>query len=379
VNVVTELPGFDTGLGETGPQSLAMPLAEIIRLGAVDTEFYGKVFFPKTFRQSSPPFARDLWGPLEDPAARFVNLVCFRGSSKTTRLRVFSSKRIAYGISKTVLYVGASEAHAIASVQWIRNQVDRNALWSQTFGLRRGRKWEETQIMIEQWLPNAKGEPELKNSVWVLAAGITGSIRGINFDDYRPDTIIIDDPQTDETAATETQREKISDLILGAVANSLAPVVDEPNAKLAMAITPQQVDDISQQALRDTQWTSRVFPCWTKETIDLPLSLQLSSWEERFPTATLREQKINAIGRNKLSIFMRELECQSDLQRIIHIQRAMDYNSPDWNPAACWYPRCTWYRPSAAPESEADLFGSPNQGHGSPLRVGIVGGQVPFA
>lgn len=309
----TIMPGHDTGLGETGPSAagLQVTLPELVKLGAVDTEFYAKTFFPKTFRQASPPFARDMWGPLEDPDARFVNLVCFRGSSKTTRLRVFTSKRIAYGISKTVLYVGASEAHAIASVQWIRNQVDRNKLWAQAFGLRRGRKWEETQIVIEQYVRDPRTKRDvLVNSVWVLAAGITGSIRGINFDDYRPDTIVIDDPQTDESAATEVQREKITDLVLGAIANSLAPVADEPNAKLAMAITPQQTNDISQQAIRDTQWVSRVFPCWTRETLESDIYEQKSAWEERFPTVTLREQKQNAIARNKLSIFTREMECR---------------------------------------------------------------------
>ena len=275
---------------------------ELLKLCAVDSELYAQTFFPKTFRQESPPFAKAVWEPLENPDARLVNLILFRGASKTTRLRTFASKRIAYGTSRTILYIGASERDAIRSVQWIRTQVERNAAWAGTFGLAPGRKWEETQIEIEH-----KG---FGHTVWVLAAGITGSLRGINFDDYRPDLIIIDDPQTDETAATEEQREKIADLILGAVKNSLAPATEEPNAKLAMAITPQHPSDVSQQALKDSQWTSRVFPCWTKETIDLSVDEQLSAWEERFPTFQLRADKRAAIQRNKLSIFTRELECR---------------------------------------------------------------------
>ena len=144
----------------------------------------------------------------------------------------------------------------------------------------------------------------------MLAAGITGSLRGINFDDYRPDLIIVDDPMTDETAATEEQRNKITDLILGAVKNSLAPVTDEPNAKLAMASTPQHKDDVSQQALKDTQWVSRVFPCWTEATLHLSTHLQESSWPSRFPTPALRADKEAFLKRNKLSIFMREQECR---------------------------------------------------------------------
>ena len=275
---------------------------ELVKLCAIDSELYAHSFFPKTFRQQSPPFARALWEPLENPNERLVSLICFRGSSKTTRLRCFASKRIAYGTSRTILYIGASERDAIRSVQWLRTQVERNQFWAQTFALKPGRKWEETQIEIEHGT--------FGHTIWVLAAGITGSLRGINFDDYRPDLIVVDDPQTDETAATEEQRNKVSDLILGAVKNSLAPASEEPNAKLAMAITPQHRDDVSQQALKDLQWTSRVFPCWTKETFDLPVEQQVSSWEIRFPTLQLRADKRAAVQRNKLSIFVREMECR---------------------------------------------------------------------
>ena len=144
-----------------------------------------------------------------------------------------------------------------------------------------------------------------------LAAGITGSFRGINFDDYRPDLIIVDDPQTDETAATLEQRNKVADLILGAVKNCLAPsdggterqTRDGDNAHSILRI-------LSQQALQDQQWTSKVFPCWTKETLDLPVAQQLSSWEEQFPTVTLQNDKLAALQRNKLSIFSWEMECR---------------------------------------------------------------------
>ena len=284
------------------PAANGVPRDELVKLCATNTELYARTFFPNAFRSPSPGFAKAIWEPLEDPSIRLVNLICFRGSSKTTRLRTFASKRIAYGISRTVLYIGASERDAIRSIQWLRTQVERNALWSQCFGLVPGRKWEETQLEIRHTV--------FDHTIWCLAAGITGSLRGINFDDYRPDLIIVDDPQTDEMAATLEQREKVTDLMLGAVKNSLAPISEEPNAKLAMAITPQHPQDISQQALLDSQWTSRVFPCWTKETFDLPMEQQMSSWEEQYPTLTLRAEKRAALQRNKLSIFSREMECR---------------------------------------------------------------------
>lgn len=275
---------------------------ELVKLGAVDTEFYAQTFFPKTFRQRSPQFGLDTWAALENPDIRLLNLMLFRGSGKTTRLRTFASKRIAYGTSRTILYIGASESKAIASVAWLRNNVERNALWRETFGLAPGRKWEETQIEIRHKV--------FGHSIWVQAAGATGSLRGLNFEDYRPDLIIVDDPVKDEEALSAEQNRKLSDLILSAVKNSLAPVIDEPNAKLVMACTPQQPGDPTQEALADTQWHSLVFPCWTPETVDLPVDEQFSAWEERFPTAGLREDKLSSMRRNRLSLFTREMECR---------------------------------------------------------------------
>lgn len=295
---------LDPALAEDslGVDSQNVDLDELVKLCAIDSELFGKVFFPGTFRQKSPAFAKDQWEPLENPRKRLVCMVIFRGGRKTTTLRTFAAKRISYGISRTILWVGVSEADAFRSVSWLKNRIERNHLWRQTFSLEKGRKWEESQIEIVH--------RQFGHTVNVLGAGITGSLRGINFDDYRPDLIIIDDPQTDETAATATQREKTADLILGAVKNSLAPITDEPNAKLVMAITPQHVEDISQQALKDPQWHSVVFPCWTKETLYLSGQDQESSWPERFTTAELRADKEAAIRRNKLSIFSREMECQ---------------------------------------------------------------------
>ena len=286
----------------TQPPQSQISLTELVKLCAVDTELFGRTFFPRTFRQTSPPFARQMWEPFDNPASRLVNTIAFRGSSKTTRLRVFGAKRISYGVSRTILWVGASQPDAIRSVTWLRNQVERNAPWAGAFNLRPGKKWEETQIEIEHGT--------FGHTIWVLGAGITGSLRGINFDDYRPDLIVLDDPQTDETAATEDQREKLADLILGAVRNSLAPASEEPNAKMVMNITPQHKDDVSQRAANDPQWTTQVYPCWTKETLLLPVEKQESSWPARFPSETLRKEKMDAVRVNKLSIFTREMECR---------------------------------------------------------------------
>lgn len=277
-----------------------LSLADAVKLGAVNDEVYCRTFFPRTFRQSSPPFQRDLWADLNDPNTRYINEQIFRGGGKTTLARAFTSKRVAYGVSKTILYVGKSEGAAARSGKWLRRQVERNKLWSGAFGLRAGSPWTDTEFVIEH---NTLGE-----SIYCLYVGITGNIRGINFDDWRPDLIVCDDILDDENCATEEQRRKVAQLVHGALRRSLAPVVDEPNAKMAMLVTPQHRDDVSMTAKKDPLWKTHTVGCWTPETDHLDVAHQESVWPERFPTPTLRAEKLAAVKTNTLSDFVREME-----------------------------------------------------------------------
>jgi hypothetical protein len=288
-----------------------VPLGELVKLAAVDNDLFARTFFASTVRQRSPLFHFEMDARLDDPKRRKVQMQCFRGSAKTTKLRLFTAKRIAYGISKTVLYIGASESKASQSIMWLRSKIEpqmnaagvkQRPLFSQAFDLS-FEKSTETELKVKH---GVTGE-----TCWILGVGITGdSIRGINFDDYRPDLIILDDVVTDENAAGAEQREKISDLVLGAVLNSLAPVSEAPNAKIVMLQTPLHSDDVSARAARSPDWNTATFGCWTRATENFPTEHQESIWPERYPTRELRKQKAEAIAINKLSVFLREMECK---------------------------------------------------------------------
>lgn len=277
-----------------------LTLAEAVKLGAVDNEIYARTFFPNTFRQPSPPFQKEIWNDLDSPAVRYSNQRIFRGGAKTTIARVFSSKRIAYGVSRTILYVGASEGAAARSGAWLRNAVERNKLWAGTFNLTPGRRWTDTEFEISHGTLNA--------TIWALFVGITGNVRGINFDDYRPDLIVLDDILTDENCATLEQREKVSNLVHGALKKGLAPPVDDPNAKMVMLATPQHREDVSSIAKLDPTWKTLEFGCWTDQTRDFEVTRQVSRWPERLPTEDLRKEKLAAVEINRLSTFSREME-----------------------------------------------------------------------
>jgi len=322
--------------------STSISSAELVDLCAVDDDLFARTFFPQAMRQPTPRMHEAVDKELNNPQTRLLNLLLPRDFAKTTKLRIFTAKRIAYGISRTILYIASSEIKATQNIQWLKSRIEpklgadgtRTApMFASLFGLAKGEKWSETELKINHRL---FGQP-----IWVRGVGITSeSIRGINFDDYRPDLIVLDDILTDENGASPEQREKINQLVISAVKNSLAPPADAPNAKMVMANTPQDGDDVTARAAASTEWRTVRFSCWTPETEDAPVELQESAWPERHTTDSLRKEKRAAAAENTLSVFIREKECRV-------VSRETCFFRPDW---------LRFYTPEEAPRSGVTIL-----------------------
>lgn len=290
------------------PDLSTISVEELTSLCAIDSELFEKQFFAKTCRQKGSIHHPKLW-KLLGSGARYINIQMHRDGAKTTKCRIYAAKRVAYGLSRTILIIGKSEAHALRTGKWLRKQIEHNKRYSEFFKLKPGAKWQdgEMEIIHEGMTDPATGE---QVRIHILCVGIHGSIRGINFEDYRPDLILFDDVIDPENAATKEQRDKIEDLMLSDVKNSLAPASECPDAQLIILQTPLNREDASCKALNDPEFVSAVFSCWTDETKDLPVHLQESSWPDRYSSEVLRAEKRSAIARNKLSLFLREKECR---------------------------------------------------------------------
>ena len=273
---------------------------EAVRLGAVDGVFYSHYFFPKTFRQATPKFHRIPWDILDDPDNQFVAFEMFRGSGKTTISRGYSSKRIAYGISRTIMLVGPEQKHPIRTIRWLKRQIETNTLWTSTFGLYKGKKWADEEIEII----NESAEC----TCFVIAFGMTGSIRGLNLDDYRPDFILVDDPEDEETTGTEGQREKQSALFFGNLQQSLAPRSEAPHSKMGLLQTGLNKHDLIHQCHNDPTWKTFKLGIFDEEgKFGMPGQ---SVWEERFPTEEMLAKKRAFLERDQLHYWLREMECK---------------------------------------------------------------------
>ena len=61
--------------------------AQAVQLGATSLVLYGKLFFPKTFRQESPLFHEEIGQALMSRQHRNIGIEVFRDGAKTTLLR----------------------------------------------------------------------------------------------------------------------------------------------------------------------------------------------------------------------------------------------------------------------------------------------------
>lgn len=265
---------------------------ELVRLCAVDSELYARTFFAKTVRQTSPLFHREIQQSLAADQ-RYVAVEVFRDGAKTSQLRLYCSKQIAYAWAHTILFVSNSQAHSVKSLEWLKRNVEHNRKWADVFGLRKGSRWAGEDIEI------IHGVEEYP--IRVIALGITGQVRGVNVDDYRPDLIVCDDPDNEETTATPEQRKKTSDLFFGALAKSLAPESEAPHAKLVLLQTPLRDGDLISTCAKDPQWKHLRFGCFDESGE--------SSWPARYSTKTLLADKEAHIRRGQLALWMREKEC----------------------------------------------------------------------
>lgn len=278
---------------------------EAAALGATSLTKFGKLFFPRTFRQESPPFHEVMGRALLGPS-RFNAFEVFRGGAKTSLLRAYTAQRMSYAISRTIMYVGASQPHAIFSLRWLRRQVEYNKRWANTFGLTPGLKWTDEWMEVKHNLSLDEHQPDMPVIITVLAAGITGQIRGYNPDDFRPDLIVLDDPLNDENSATDDQRAKIENLIFGALLKSMAPASEAPLAKAAFLQTPMDKKDPIEKCMRDPEWNPVKFGILEYPPNEAPRS----RWEVRFPTEVVIQEKEAHVRRSQYRLWMREMECE---------------------------------------------------------------------
>jgi len=205
-----------------------------------------------------------------------------RGSGKTTLVEAGTVWTTAYGHREFVAIIGSDEGHAATMLQSVQIEWETNELLLEDFpevaypiaclerihNRARGQLFGGNPTHIrwtadELQLPTIPGSPA--SGAIVRVAGITGAIRGMSAKrasdgrKMRPDMVLIDDPQTDESARSPSQVAAREAVVNGAILGLAGP-----GKRIAGAATVTVIarDDLADRLLnrdRHPAWQGRRF------------------------------------------------------------------------------------------------------------------------
>lgn len=241
-----------------------------------DFEKFCKTFLPDQFSSEWSKFHHELCQDLEDMLFNHQEeetknvRAAPRGHAKSTYVSyAFPIWCACYNYKKTIVLISCSADMARLFLMRIREELEFNTLIRKVFGKLQGTsKWNNSEILTS-------------TGTYMVGKGAGQQMRGLNFQS-RPDLVIIDDLESEESVATETQRTVLEKWFSGAVMKMGAP-----NCDFFFIGTVLSYDSLLYKLLtlpRYSMWRRKFYRAVEKFS-DSPLWLQ---WEEIITDLTLK-------------------------------------------------------------------------------------------
>ena len=214
---------------------------------ASDFRFFCESYFPLTFHLPWSPDHLKVIEKIEQAVQRggLFAMAMPRGSGKTTICECACIWAVLNGHREFVCLIGSDEGHAMDMLDSIKMELDGNDLLLEDYpevvfpiqcldgianrckgqlykGQRTHIGWTAREIV----LPTMPGS--IASGAIIKVAGITGRIRGMKYKradghTVRPSLVVIDDPQTDESARSLSQCATRESILAGAILGLAGP------------------------------------------------------------------------------------------------------------------------------------------------------------
>ncbi len=179
---------------------------KFVELAKNDLLAFTKVFLKTYLTVDIPSFHKDLYKML--PTVERLALATPRGHGKSTIASVFYPLWLAlFEKRQDITIISASETLAIEWLRKIKREIETNEKIKYFWGDLKSDKWTENHIILNN-----------NRRVNIRARGAGGQIRG-----FRPDVLICDDLETNESVESEDQRKKLREWIFKDCLNTLLP------------------------------------------------------------------------------------------------------------------------------------------------------------
>ena len=239
---------------------------------------FAEEYFPHTFYLAWSPDHLKAMGRIEDAVLRggLFAYAMPRGSGKTVLAETACIWAMLVGARDFVALIGSDESHAESMLDSIKTEFETNERLLEDFpeavypirclegianrcagqtykGDRTHIGWTAREIVM----PTVVGSPA--SGAIIRVAGLTGRIRGMKFKradgrTVRPSLVILDDPQTDESARSPSQCATRESILAGAILGLAGPGKKIAGVMPCTVIRPSDMADRILDRAKHPQW-----------------------------------------------------------------------------------------------------------------------------
>jgi hypothetical protein len=260
---------------------------ELFRTLYYDRVLAHEAIFPHRHTNTTQDFHREMILDWHNPEVPKSLDMVFRGGAKSTIAEEAITLRAGFREFRNGLVIGETFERACERVHAIRREIETNDQLQTLFGDLRGPTW-------------ADGEIVLSNGLRIKALGRGQALRGIKFEDIRPDAVFCDDIETMDSVADKDRREKTRRWFFA----ELLPACD-PTAFVRVAATPLDNDALAVRLTEAKGWQHKIYPI---EYLDAE-GVRKATWPDRFPLTKVDELRDTFIKQGMYDDFEREYMC----------------------------------------------------------------------
>ena len=261
-------------------------------------QLFCESYFPETYALAWSPDHLKVIEKIETAVLRggLFALALPRGSGKTTITESAALWSMLYGHREFVVLIGATESAALELLDSLKTELEVNERLAEDFPevcypvaqlegianrcagqLCKGERTRITWTSNEIVLPTVEGSRA--SGIIVRVAGITGRIRGMKFKrsdgrNVRPSLVVIDDPQTSESAGSLEQTRKRVRVLAGDILGLAGPGQKISGIMPCTIIRPGDMADIILNRNTHPDWNGEK----TRMVYRFPTNMKL--WEE---------------------------------------------------------------------------------------------------
>jgi hypothetical protein len=300
---------------------------------ATDFRYFCECYFPQTFHLPWSPDHLKVIAKIEEAVLHggLFAMAMPRGSGKTTICECACIWAVLNGHREFVCLIGSDEGHAMDMLDSIKMELDGNDLLLADYpeviypiqsldgianrcsgqlyqGQRTHIGWTAKEIV----LPTMPASPA--SGAIIKVAGITGRIRGMKYKradgkTVRPSLVVLDDPQTDESARSLTQCATREAVLAGAVLGLGGPGKKISGIMPCTVIRPGDMADNILDRDKHPEWNGER----TKMVYSFPTDEKI--WQQY---AEIRAENLrNGVGIAAATDFYRERRDQMDEGAVI--------------------------------------------------------------